>query len=178
MTQSDPRRPSPEEHIPYYGQYISLVPEGDIAMILERQIQESVAFFASFSSERARWRSAPGEWNALEVVGHLADVERVFAYRALRIARGDVTPWEDVEFDPYVTAADFGRRPLGDVVQEFVAVRGATVALLRGLDEAAWARRMPEEWTCRSVRAIAYALAGHELHHVAGLRELEIESPG
>lgn len=170
MTQQDPGRPTSEEHIPYYEQYVRLVPDGKIVATLEGQIGKSAAFFNSLTPEQARWHKAPGEWCAIEVVGHLADAERVFAYRALRIARADATPWESVEFDPYVEAADVERRPMADVVAEYAAVRGATVALLKGLDEAAWGRRMPDAFTLRSVRTIAYVLAGHELHHLKDLQ--------
>ncbi len=163
-------RPERDEHIPYYGQYIELVADGDVVEILARQIGETERYFDGYSSAEAIWRPEPAEWSAVEVVGHLADCERVLMYRALRIARGDETPWENVEFDPYVTHGGFGERVLGDVVAELAAVRGATVALLRGLDAAAWGRRMPEAFTVRSVRAFAYTVAGHELHHLAGLR--------
>jgi hypothetical protein len=78
--------------------------------------------------------------------------------------------WTPVEFPDYVAAASFGARPLGDIVAELTAVRAAFVAFLRGLDAAAWQRRAPQEWTIRSVRAIAYAMAGHELHHLADIR--------
>jgi hypothetical protein len=71
------------------------------------------------------WREAPGEWNILEIVGHLADVERVFGYRALRIARADPVMWTGVEFESYAAAASFAARPLDDVVAELAAVRAA-----------------------------------------------------
>ena|SRR5256885_4600147 len=120
--------------------------------------------------EQALWREAPGEWNVVEIVGHLADTERVFEYRALHIARADAARWTNVEFGDYAKAANFQERPLGDVVAEYAAVRAAFVALLRGLDAAAWERRAPADWTLRSVRATAYAMAGHELHHLASIR--------
>jgi hypothetical protein len=170
MTDFDPGRPTGDEHIPYYEQYIRLVPDGDVLDVLARQIQETAVFLASLTPERARWRPASGEWDAIEIVGHLADTERVFGYRALKIARADPIPWESYEPNDYVAAANFSRRPLADVTAEFVAVRAATVAFLRGLDEAAWRQRMPDAWTNRSVRAIAYVLAGHELHHLKDLR--------
>ena len=100
----------------------------------------------------------------------MADVERVFGYRALRIARADPVMWTGVEFENYAAAANFLERPLGDVVAEFTAVRAAFIAFLSGLDAAAWQRRAPPDWTTRSVRAIAYAMAGHELHHRADIR--------
>jgi hypothetical protein len=169
-TDLEPGRPDTDECLPYYFQYIKLVPDGHVVELLERQIGESAAFLATFTPEQARWREAPGEWNIVEIVGHLADTERVFEYRALRIARADPAMWTAVEFPDYAAAANFQARPLGAVVAEYVAVRAAFVALLRGLDAAAWERRAPADWTLRSVRAIAYAMAGHELHHVASVR--------
>ena len=167
-----PERPAPGEHTPYYGRYIDLVPDGDLVATLVRQGEETAALLTSISPERARRRPAPGEWNAIEIVGHLADVERVLAYRALRIARRDPTPLEGVEdFDGYVAAADFAGRALADVAAEFAAVREASVALFRGLDPAAWARRGTADGNPISVRALGFIIAGHELHHLPDLRQ-------
>ena len=163
-------RPGADECLPYYFTYIDLVPDGDIRQRLERQITESAAFLAAFTPDQGLWREAPGEWNVVEIVGHLVDTERVFEYRALRIARADPVMWTAVEFPSYATAANFQARSLGDVVAEYAAVRAAFVAFLRGLDAAAWRRRAPADWTVRSVRAIAYTMAGHELHHLASVR--------
>src|SRR5258706_11575688 len=165
-----PGRPNADECLPYYFEYIGLVPDGHIVKLLERQIEESAAYLTAFTPEQALWREAPGEWNVVEIVGHLADTERVFEYRALHIARADPAKWTNVEFGDYAKAANFQERPLGDVVAEYAAVRAAFVALLRGLDAAAWERRAPADWTLRSVRATAYAMAGHELHHLASIR--------
>ncbi len=170
MTDLGPGRPDADECLPYYFQYIRLVPDGHIVELLQRQIAESAAFLAAFTPEQALWREAPGEWNIVEIVGHLADTERVFEYRALRIARADPVMWTAVEFPDYLAAANFLARPLGDVVAEYAAVRGAFVAFLRGVDAAAWERRAPADWTIRSVRAVAYTMAGHELHHLASVR--------
>ena len=170
MHDSDPGRPDADEGLPYYFQYIKLVPDGHVVETLERQIAESAAFLSAFTPQQALRREAPGEWNALEIVGHVADVERVFEYRALRIARADPVMWTKVEFEQYAAAASFRERPLADIVAELAAVRAAFVALLRGLDAAAWQRRAPDDWTLRSVRAIAYCVAGHELHHLADIR--------
>jgi DinB superfamily len=78
--------------------------------------------------------------------------------------------WTAVEFGDYAANANYQTRPLEEVVAEYVAVRAAFVAFLRGLDAAAWERRAPADWTLRSVRAVAYAMAGHELHHLASIR--------
>ena len=167
---SGPGRPEADECLPYYFQYIGLVPDGHIVKRLERQIGESAEYLAGFTAEQARWREAVGEWNTVEIVGHMADTERVFGYRALRVARADPTMWTAVEFGDYAATANYQARPLGEVVGEYVAVRAAFVAFLRGLDAAAWERRAPADWTLRSVRAVAYAMAGHELHHLASIR--------
>ena len=169
-TTHDPGRPKADECLPYYFEYIDLVPDGHVVERLERQIDESAAFLATFTPEQALWREGPEEWNIVEIVGHLADVERVSSYRALCIARGEPNKWTQVEFGAYAAAANFTERPLGDVVAEYAAVRAASVALLRGLDAAAWDRRAPPDWSLRSVRALAYTIAGHELHHVADIR--------
>jgi hypothetical protein len=170
MNQVGAGRPGVDECLPYYFQYIRLVPDGDIVQILERQVTDSAVYLATLTPEQVRRREAPGEWNTIEIVGHVADTERVFAYRALRIARADPVMWTGVEFEDYARAAHFEQRALADVVGEFAAVRAAFVALLRGLDAAAWERRAPEEWTSRSVRAVAYSMAGHELHHLGDIR--------
>lgn len=171
MTHAAVGRPVADEYIPYYGQYIRLVPDGDVVEILAHQIEETTALLAAFTPAQAAWRPAPGEWNALQIVGHLADTERVLAYRALRFARDDATPLPGVDFEAYVPAAGFERRAFADVVAEYAAVRPATVALFRSLDAAAWTRRGLADGQAISVRALAFALAGHELHHLLDLRQ-------
>jgi len=165
MTQTHPGRPDAREYVPYYDTYIRLVPDGDIVEILDRQIDETVAALSSFTTEQAQWRPAPGEWNAVEIVGHLADTERVFAYRALSFARNDPAPLPGMDPDGFMAGANFADRSLADVVAEFVAVRRASVALVRSLDAAAWTRSGVADGNPISVRALAYIMAGHELHH-------------
>ncbi len=164
-------RPATGEYLPYYDPYIRRVPDGDIVAILDRQIGDTAAFFAPFTTEQARWRPAPKEWSVIEIVGHLADSERIFSYRALRIARNDPTPLPGADLEAYVPAAGFEFRALADVVAEYVTVRHATVALLRGLRAAAWTQRGTADGHSISVRALAYILAGHETHHVEELRK-------
>lgn len=163
-------RPREDEHIPYYGQYIALVPDGDVIDILERQIGETERYFAAFSADGALWRPDPAEWSAIEVAGHLADTERLLMHRAFKTSRGDETPWESFEPDLYVANGGFEARSLTDVTTEWAVVRAGTLALLRGLDDAAWTRRMPKSFTVRSVRAFAFTVAGHVTHHVLSLQ--------
>jgi len=104
-------------------------------------------------------------------LGHLCDTERIFAYRALRIARADQTPIEGFEQDDYVRNGPFANRPLAEVIEDYIAVRRATITLFRNLDEAAWSRRGVANKNEMSVRALAYLIAGHELHHRRILEE-------
>ena len=161
----NPGRPGNDEYSRYYEDYVRLVPDGDITTTLEQQIRETVATLAPFSEAQAQWHPAPGEWNVIEIIGHLADIERAFAYRALTFARNDPGPLPGIDPDAFMVGAGFARRALEDVVAEFVAVRHASVALLRSFDAAAWSRRGVADGNSMSVRGLAYTMAGHERHH-------------
>lgn len=164
-------RPRPGEYAPYYARYIERVPPGDIVIVLRDQLEDTRELLRRVPGSRGDHAYAPGKWTIKEVVGHVADAERVFAYRALRIARGDATPLPGFDENAYVPAGHFGDRPLGQLVEEFAAVRTATLALLNGLPAEAWARTGTASDTTVSVRALAAIIAGHELHHRAILEE-------
>src|SRR5262249_42455845 len=106
-----------------------------------------------------------------EVVGHLSDAERIFSYRALRIARGDATPLAGFEQDDYIRGANFAERTLADLSEEFSQVRAATLGLFHSLNDEAWAKRGTASNNQVTVRALAYIIAGHELHHRQVLNE-------
>lgn len=163
-------RPDPSEYGAYYGRYISLVPEGSIVDTLRGQIAETLGLLRALPESRGDHRYAPGKWSIKEIIGHVADAERVFAYRALRIGRGDETPLPGFEQDDYVRTGGFGARPLRHLLDELEAVRRGTVLLLEGFDEAAMTRRGTASGMPVSVRALAYIAAGHELHHRKVLR--------
>jgi uncharacterized damage-inducible protein DinB len=158
-------RPQAHEHDPYYSRYIDLVPQGNIVSILETQIGDTVALFDGVGEERAGASYEPGKWTVKEVVGHLSDTERIMAYRALRIARGDRRPIEGFDQDPYVRNANFGRHTLRTLVDELQIVRQASLALLRSLDAGDWTRRGTANNAEVTPRALAFIMAGHELHH-------------
>lgn len=162
--------PPAGEYAPHYAGYVARVPQGDVLARLRKQIGETAALLRPLDAARARHRYAPGKWSVIEVLGHLCDAERVFAYRVLRIARGDETPLAGFDENVYVPAAEFERRSMTDVIAEFEAVRAATVALLGGLPEAAWTRWGVANGQRVTVRALAHIIAGHELHHVDVLR--------
>ncbi len=158
-------RPEAGEFDPYFGRYISLVQDADIVSTLQIQRAETMAFLRELSEQDGDFRYAPDKWSAKEVVGHINDTERIFAYRALRIARADKTPLAGFEQDDYVRAGGFEKRPMAGLVAEFDAIRGATMFLFRGLESDAWTRGGTANNGALSVRALAYMIAGHELHH-------------
>lgn len=164
-------RPNSNEYAPYYEKYISLVSGDDAVAALEAQRGGTRQLFAGRSEAEGTFRYAPDKWSVKEVVGHLADTERIFSYRALRIARADQTPIEGFEQDDYVRGGGFHERTLESLVDEFAAVRSATLALFRSLDEQACLRRGVANKNEISVRALAFIIAGHELHHARILEE-------
>jgi hypothetical protein len=164
-------RPQPDEYAPYYGRYISLVEGEDILTTLDQQRRQTMMLLSGRDEEDGNFRYAPGKWSAKEVLGHVCDTERIFAYRALRISRADATPMEGFEQDDYVRNGPFAHCSLSDLVEDFIAVRRATLSLLRNLEEAAWMRRGIANKNEVSVRGIAYIIAGHELHHRRILEE-------
>jgi hypothetical protein len=164
-------RPRAEEHAPYYERYVKRVPDGSILDTLARQRDETIALFEGLDAERARYRYAPDKWAVLDVLGHVIDSERIFSYRALRAARGDETDLPGYDENTYAPIARYVDRPLADVVEEFRVVRAASLALFKGLDEAAWDRTVTANGSHVSVRGLAWILAGHELHHRAVLSE-------
>ena len=163
--------PDASEYAPYYGRYITLVGGNDVVAALEDQPRETLALLSGLSEEQGDYRYAPGKWSIKEMLGHVIDAERVFSYRALRFARNDRTPLASFEQDDYVRSGGFGDRRLADLIEEFVCVRRATVWLFRTLSPEAWMRRGIASDNPVSVRAVAYIVAGHELHHRRVLQE-------
>ncbi len=164
-------RPEPGEYAAFYDRYISLVPGTDILGTLESQRRQMLLLLSGREEADGDFRYAPGKWTVKEMLGHVCDTERIFAYRALRISRGDQTPIEGFEQDDYVRNGPFAHRPLAEVIEDYIAVRRATLTLLRNLDEQAWLRRGIANKNEVTVRAIAYTAAGHELHHRRILEE-------
>ncbi len=164
-------RPEPGEYAPYYDRYISLVTGTDILGTLDGQRRETMLLLSGRDEREGDFRYAPEKWSAKEVLGHVCDTERVFAYRALRIARADQTPMEGFEQDDFVRNGPFARAPLAEIIEDYIAVRRATLTLLRNLEEAAWTRRGVANKNEVSVRALAYIIAGHEVHHRRILEE-------
>jgi len=164
-------RPAADEFAPFYAGYVTGVPDGDITDVLAQQGRELTALLEGLTDAQAEFRYAPDKWSVKEVVGHISDAERIFAYRALRISRGDATPLMGFDQDAYVARAHFGRRALGDLLAEFTAVRAATTALFLGMTDDESRRAGSANGVPVSARALAYIAAGHARHHTRILRE-------
>lgn len=164
-------RPDPSEYASFYHGYVAAVPHGDLRETLRTGVGETMALLDAAGEARAGHRYAEGKWSVREVAGHLADTERVMAYRALRAARGDATPLPGFDENAWVAAAGFERRALADLADELAHVRMATLDLLRPLGEAELARSVPANGHPVTARALAWIIAGHEIHHRRILRE-------
>ena len=171
MNVSTAVRPAADEYAPYYGKNVALVPESEAVPALERQLEDMLALLRGLVEAQGLLRYAPGKWSVKQVVGHLIDSERVFAYRAMRFARADTTALPGFDENAYVDAASFDRLPLRTLVDELEAVRRSTLAMFRGFDADAWLRRGSANDQEISVRALAFIIAGHGWHHAGILRE-------
>jgi hypothetical protein len=170
MTRMRHQRPVRGEAADYYFSYIDQAGDGDILAQLESQAAEAVAFFQAIAESRTLHRYEPGKWSIREVLGHLSDCERLFAFRAFWFARGFDSPLPSFDQLTAASSALSDARPWPDLIEEFAAVRAATVTLFGGLSEAAWDRRGIASGNPFSVRSLAYIAVGHVTHHVAILR--------
>lgn len=158
-------RPQPGEYNPYYDKYIALIQGTDVVATLEAERRKTLLLLSGRDNSDGDIRPAPDKWSAKQVLGHVCDAERIFAYRALRISRNDATPIEGFEQDDYVRNGPFSSLGLAELIEDYIAVRRASLTLLRNLDEAAWMRRGVASDNEVTVRALAYIIAGHEVHH-------------
>jgi hypothetical protein len=163
-------RPESSEYAPHYSTYVGHVPNGDIVETLATQHDATIVLLRSLPEESGGLRYAPGKWSVREVIGHVADAERIFSYRALRFARGDETPLTSFDENAYVANASFDDHPLPSLIDELEAVRRATVLLFASLNATEWMRTGVASNNAMSVRGLAWATAGHELHHVGLLK--------
>ena len=171
MPGHSPARPSLSEYNAYYQPYVSESPGDDVLAALAAQRDSTAALLAGIPEARAGFRYAPGKWSVKEVIGHLADSERVFSYRALRVARADTTPLPSFDENAWMPEAGFDLRTLPDIAAEFRAVRDSTLALFHGLHADAWPRVGTASGHPISARALAWIISGHEAHHLRVLAE-------
>lgn len=180
---TDFTQPLPGEYPPYAHAYVTataaaLTSDNDISALLARQPEELEALLASAPPDIARHAYAPGKWTLVESIVHMTDTERVFAYRLLRIARGDTTPLPGFDQDAWVPESRAKHRPLQSVLEEFRAVRNATLSLASSLDATALGRQGTASEHPVSARALIAMIAGHAAHHITIIAERYLTPAG
>lgn len=158
-------RPPASEYRAYFDRYVSLVEELDLPALLEHQASSLREGLVGLSEERAGFRYAPGKWSVREVLGHMVDTERVFGFRALSIARGELASLPPFDENAYAVLAGHDRCSITGLVDEFTQVRNSHVLLFRHMDDAAWERLGRVDGHPTSTRAVAFIMAGHVRHH-------------
>jgi hypothetical protein len=164
-------KPGSSEYAPYFGGYIGLVPDGEILELLKTQGKVFESFLGTVGEERAGYRYDPGKWSVKEVVGHIVDTERIFGARALAIARGERVPLPSYDQDEYVGQAEFDSRSLASLAREFEGLRRSHLELFGSFGDDVWTIRGVAGGNEVTVRAIAWILAGHLIHHEKVIRE-------
>lgn len=166
-------KPLPTEYAqsPFHSRYIEKVTNDNIIEALTQQQAAALPFFQSLSDEQLNFRYAEGKWSIKEVLGHIIDTERIMAYRALCIARGEQQALPGFDENAYVHTADFASRSINDLLQEYKVVREANLALFHSFDETKLTRMGNANGRSVSTRALLFIIAGHELHHWQIIRE-------
>lgn len=166
MQSAAPSRPEQHEYAPDFDKYIRLVPTGDILEILAHQLADLLALLGPLGEAESLTVHAPYTWTLKQVVGHMTDCERVFGYRALRLARNDGTPLPGFDESRYMQFVDFNAWPMAELLEEFAMVRRSHLHLLRHFTPEAWLWRGTVIDHPATARALAYAMAGHAKHHL------------
>jgi len=165
------RRPLPDEYPEAYAPYLDAAPEGDVLENLQAQLAEVTSLFEGFSEAQGAHRYAPGKWSLKDLIQHLSDAERIFAYRCLRIGRGDATPLPGFDEEAYARVAQADERPMADLLEDFRAARTASLSLFRSLPESAWDQKGTTNGRAITARCIPYINLGHGAHHLGIIRE-------
>lgn len=165
-------KPAEGEYAPYTIMYIGLLPDDRLVLKhLADNLTATTDFILSLPEDKLEYRYAEGKWTIKEILAHIVDDERIYAYRALRFARNDKTELPGFEQDDYAAHSGANERDIEDILREFATVRHATISLFEGFDGAALLRAGVADGKVMSVRAAAYHIAGHELHHINLIKE-------
>ncbi len=164
-------RPDSSEYAEWYSGYVARVPEGDVVASLRDGRERMKEALGTLPESLGDHRYAEGKWTVRTMIGHMIDAERIFSYRALRIARGDATPLPSFDEGSYAAAAGSDERRVAELVAELLGVRDSTARLFASFPEVAWTRTGTASNATVTVRAIAYITAGHSLHHLAILKD-------
>ena len=163
-------RPQADEYSAFAARYVDLVGNGPIIEILEYLQQMNYNFFLRLDPDKASYAYAEGKWTVKQVLGHMADTERVFAFRALAFSR-EAIELPGFDQDVYMEKATFNERSLEDIAEEYRTVRESTLFLLKSLTEEQSKQKGIASGNPVSVRGLAYMIAGHEMHHIKILKE-------
>ena len=164
-------RPEKAEYFEYYETYVSNVAGDDVLAVLEKQSDELLQLFADIPEEKGTFAYADCKWTIKELLSHLIDGERIFAYRILRISRGDETPIEGFEQDGYIENSNANNRCIAELIDEFDLQRRSNLLMLKNISDENSQRMGTASEKPVSVRALAYISAGHVTHHVGILKE-------
>ncbi|WHY78525.1 DinB family protein [Neobacillus sp. WH10] len=159
------QRPLENEYPEYYVPYVNLVSDGDLLSNLQENLDATIALFEGISEEDGHFRYSTSKWSIKEVLVHMADTERIMAYRLLRIGRGDQTPLAGFNENDYINDSQFDQLPIKNIIEDFAAVRKATITLIQNMPEEAWLKKGFANAKEITTRAIAFIIAGHTIHH-------------
>jgi hypothetical protein len=165
------RRPLPDEYAEGYARYIEAAPEGDPLTLLQAQVAEVYALYAPLSEAQGGFRYAPGKWSLKDLLQHISDAERIFAYRCLRIGRGDQTPLPGFDENAFAEAAGADACSVADLLADFQAARASSLALFRSLSDRAWDQRGNSNGRELTARCIPFICLAHAQHHLEVIRE-------
>ncbi|MEW6701774.1 MAG: DinB family protein [Bacteroidota bacterium] len=165
------QQPNKDEYAAYYQTYVEKVPEGNIIKILKKQTNEVKKLFKNVSKKKSLFRYSPEKWSVREVLGHIIDTERIFAYRALRFARSEQKDLPAFDENEYIRQSNYHVIKLANLVDEFCALRKSNLLMLKNFSDEMWLRKGTANNNSFTVRAMAYIMAGHVNHHLNVLRE-------
>lgn len=163
--------PEQTEYAEYYGHYVSLVQDADVVSAMQKQLDNLTNLFSQATDEQGVYTYESGKWTIKELLGHLIDGERVFAYRAFRFSRADETPLPGFDQDPYIENANYNSINIADLLAEFSLLRQSNILFFKNLTDEMWDRTGIASDNPITVRAIAFIIAGHVEHHVKVLKE-------
>lgn len=164
-------RPPESEYVAFYAGYVARVLDGDVFDFMGHQSARLRELLAGLTADQENFRFGPGEWSIKEMIGHVNDTERVFAYRALRVCRDDQTPVPGFDQDNYVRAANFGERTLSSLLEEYDLQRRANLLTFSNVSLEALLRCGNVNNSVMSARALVYCMAGHVEHHIESLKQ-------
>jgi hypothetical protein len=165
------KRPNKTEYAAYYHTYVEKVPDGDIIKVMKKQNDQVKLLLKNVSGKKSLYRYLPDKWSVREVLGHMIDTERVFAYRALRFARNDANNLPGFDENEYVRQSNYNDIKLKDLVEEFITIRKSNIIMFKNFSDEAELRKGTANGNPFTVRAMAYIMAGHVNHHLKVLKE-------